>query len=340
MISDVTIRLGFPGVGLQAVTLGIASEWATALDLVPVGGITHGIDVNATNTGITGAGLVPGDLATYSGASTITTNGATIEGFRMSGSVDVNADNVTFRNCLFDGGDGDGISSTFGGLTEISATSDGTLLEYCTWVGAYPGEETDFSCVLNRGTNTTARFLDLSGACNMWRDDGSDTWLEYSYIHHPFPDDGGQSHRDLIELFAVSNFTAYRCRAEMDNEETACFNLAPFGGGSADSASAVECHFDGGNMHIVVDLQGAGTLTNTRVVDCTMGGHTNPNQIGTYAALNNVDGRTIVDTEGELSSNPNAILWLGNTWQETQRVDASLGYVALSPDNDGDPITV
>jgi hypothetical protein len=299
----------------------------------------HGIDATESNTGIAGAGLTAGDMATYEDATTITVPNITLFRQRFSEPITIDANNVTIRECLSDGGDGEGIALTTGALIRINAGIDGTVIEDTTLIGAHPGEESESSCILNEGSNTTISRVNASGACNLIREAGGpNVTIQYSYVGPPFENDGGVSHRDVIEIFGTTNMRVYRCRLEMDPEETAVFNLAPFSAGDAENVSLEECHLDGGNAHIIVDNQGTGEITNTRIMGNTMGGHSNPGVTGEYVALNNADTRSVVTTEGQLASDPTAILWQDNHWQETQRVDAELGYLALDPDQDGDLI--
>lgn len=66
----------------------------------PPGAITHGRQLNATNTGPEAAGYT--SLKTWTGSTSITTNGTVIEGYRfVNGAPSVYADNVVLRGCEF-----------------------------------------------------------------------------------------------------------------------------------------------------------------------------------------------------------------------------------------------
>src|SRR5882762_6296687 len=87
------------------------------------GGITHGRQVNASNTGLNYNGIDPATL-TPSARTSFDVDNEVIEGLSFTGRVDVNANGVTIRNCMWVGGG----ESTFG----ILVIGDGLTMEGVT----------------------------------------------------------------------------------------------------------------------------------------------------------------------------------------------------------------
>jgi hypothetical protein len=271
--------------------------------------------VNATNTGIAGKGLVSGDLTPQAG-TTVNTPGTTFLRRRFTSTVTVAADNVTFRECLFTHGGG---SLTRG----INHTAGANLLvEDCTIVPS--SGSWYFGIALGGGDDTIIRRCDISNCENNLLIESDDVLLEFSYLHDSSNASNPSGHRDAIEVYSGSNMHIRMNRITHPAGETAAINIAPWSGGSDVDNCLVEDNFiDGGNMHVVIDLQSSGDITNTRFKRNKFGGHTDPGVVGSYFALNNVQGRPAYDTELELAGNVSGILWSTddldpdrNTWDE------------------------
>lgn len=295
------------------------------------GGITHGQQVNASNTGIAGVGLTAGDLTSQAG-QTYSTSGQTIELKRFTSPVVITGDNITLRKCLFD--------FAGGSTTKAILISDGTTGTTVEDVTVHPPDASTsyYFAVENDGTNTTVRRCDLAGAENCFGDFGAGTLLELSYLHDARATSNPGGHVDVIETyFAAANiYRLNRIGDAIASDVTASINVAPwFGSSSVTGLDVVDNHIDNGNAHILVDLQSTGTITNVRVLRNTMGGHTNVGVFGRYAALQNSDSRAIVADDAAQALNPNAIQWPTtganrNTWAECSD---------LSPNNSGQTVS-
>jgi hypothetical protein len=286
-------------------------------------GITHGQQINATNTGITALGLTDANL-TSQGSVTYSTNGQTITNRLFTGSVNVTGSNITLRGCKW--------SFAGGSATKaLSVTGSGLLVEYCTIAPSsgswYMGIDT--------GPSSTIDYCNISGSENNITTYANGVTIRRSYLHDASNASNPSGHRDCIEVYGGATVMIELCRLTHPAGETATLNIAPWSGSDLVSNCTVQDNFiDGGNMHFVVDLQSSGSITNTRVKRNKMGGHTDPNVGGRYWALNDVQGRGTVENEAALSANPNAILWPTsgadrNTWDECSD---------LSPDRTGQTV--
>jgi hypothetical protein len=287
--------------------------------------ITHGQQVNATNSGIAGLGLVDGDLTSTAG-QTYSTNGQTITNRLFTGGVTVSGSNVTLQGCKF---------RFAGGLNSkaLVVTGSNVTIRGCTLV---PSSGSWYMAIhASAGTGLLVDACDISGAENNMTVETESVTVQYSYLHDSSNISDTSGHRDAIEIYGGSGHTLKLNRITHPAGETAAINIAPWFGSTVVANVTIDDNFiDGGNMHMVVDLQSTGSITNTRVRRNRMGGHTDPAVIGRYVALNDVDGRGTVETEGALTSAPNKILWPTtgadlNTWQECSD---------LSPDRTGQTI--
>ncbi len=144
---------------------------------------------DATNTGPTGS------LREYSGPTEITTDGATIEGFRLTGGLVIDADDVTIRNFVIEA------SSSYG--INIRSDHEGIVIE--------DGEIFGMSSAAILGVGYTARRLnihDSSGDGLKAQGSGGPTLVEHSYIHRLGRGDG--AHADGNQTRGGSNIT-FRC---------------------------------------------------------------------------------------------------------------------------------
>lgn len=297
---------------------------------VTVGAITHGQQVNATNTGVTALGLVDGNLTTVAGATYSTgNNGQTISNRLFTDQVIVSGSNITLQGCKF----------RWAGAANAKAvvvTGSNVTLRNCTIL---PSSSSWYMAVSAAGgSGLLIEACDISGAENLLTIDAgvNSVTVQYSYMHDSSNVADPSGHRDVIEVYGGTGHNIRMNRLMHPSGETSVINVAPFfGATSVASVSVDDNMIDGGNMHFVVDLQSTGTITNTRVRRNRMGGHTDPAVLGRYAALNDVDGRGLVDTEAALTAAPNKILWpvTGadvNTWAECSD---------LAPDRTGQTIT-
>lgn len=294
----------------------------------PTLGVTHGQQINATNTGIAGAGLTVGDLTAHSGG-TLSTPGATLTRRRFTAPVVITADGVTLEECLFD----------FAGGSSTSAcriTGDGCSLSWCE-IGTDGATSYYRSLFLDEAVGTTIYRCDIHDGENCSEDDGTDTlWLE-SFLHSAQAVSNPGGHVDVVEIYAGDNHTFRRCRlGDGSAGVTATINVAPwFGAVSVDGVLVEDCFVDGGNAHILVDVQSTGTISNVKVVRNKMGGHTSPGVFGRYTPLQNSDGRSITNDDAAQALAPGSIQWPTtgdqvNTWDECDD---------LTPDRTGETVS-
>lgn len=143
----------------------------------------------ASSTGVpSGVSLRP------SGSLVITRNGTTIDGLRVDGTITVDADNVTIRNTLVQGG-GDGYP------IRVTSGATSTLIEHVevdnegsTGVGIYIG-----------GSSTVVRNVDIHSAEDGIRIEADNVVVEHSYVHDLTRYDGG--HHDCIQIRSGDNVT-------------------------------------------------------------------------------------------------------------------------------------
>lgn len=292
------------------------------------GAVVHGRDVHAdgSNTGIAGIGVSSGSL-TNTGATTYSTNGQTITGRRFTGTVSITGSNITLSGCQID------LAGSFS--KGIYVTGNNVTIEDCT-IFATSGQSMYMCIHASGGTGLMIRRVNATGGENVVTIETSGVTIEDSYLHHPSNASNPGGHKDVIEVYGGSDTLIQRSRLVHDADETAVINIAPwFGSTSVANTIVQDCYIDGGIMHFVVDLQSTGTITYTKVLRNDMGGHTAPGVIGRYAALNNSDGRSVVNTQAAQNSAPNSILWPTSGGDQSYWVDCA----DLSPDRTGQVIS-
>lgn len=133
-----------------------------------------------SNTGVP-AGTT---LTAYTGPTTITTNNMVIDGKQLTGSLTINAQNVTIKNSLinYTGGGGGG-SGAIKILSGASVTIDHVEVN---------GNSAVHSCVWHEGSSMTVTYLkchDMEDAIFSWADtgnaqSGNNFTVEHSYIYN------------------------------------------------------------------------------------------------------------------------------------------------------------
>ena len=306
-------------------TDGAISEITVDLPPVTAGGITDGRDVNASNTGLTGAGIDPASLTTTGGTTYGTAfNGQTISGKRFTGTVSVTGSGITFSGCESQIGGANaigfqvtGADNTFEDLTIIPTAG------HSFYIGIH-----------NSGSGTTIQRCDISGGENLITNDGpaNDYLIQLNYLHDNSIVSNSSGHPDCIEVYGGSGGTISKNNINLGAlADDAGINIAPFGGSTSTNNITIADNFIlGGIVDVLVDLQSSGTINYLAVLRNWISGYTNPNVIGRYAALQNQDRRAIVSTAAEQAADPTAILWADNTWW---------ACAGLSPDRTGQPVT-
>lgn len=280
-------------------TAGNASNASNTVSATTqVANTIHGRDIFASNTGIAGNGVSESSLQTIAGM-TYVIDGQIVEGKLFTDSVVVNADNVTIRNCKF---------KTSGSNTQsLHIKGANVRVEYCTFTTSTGSV---YMQVHISGSGATVYRCDISRGENNITVEADTAHIEESYLHDSSNVSNTSGHRDTIEIYGGNDVAILRSKLIHPTGETATINIAPWWQATNVIGTTIDdCYLDGGHAHILVDLQSTGVIQNTRVRRNNCGGHTPINIFGSYAAFQNQDGRAIVQTETELGSNPNAVLW-------------------------------
>ena len=156
-------------------------------------GVTHGQQINALNTGIAGAGLTLGDLATYTGPMTITTPDTIISQKVITGDLRIRTTGVLVEKCMIYGN------------ARIDADEPGCsfTVTYCTIdVGDALGTNA------YDGTGIGARDF-VASWCNIYGGRRSvncdrNGSISYSFCHNQADDPTGVSHESGIRMGADS----------------------------------------------------------------------------------------------------------------------------------------
>lgn len=295
--------------------------YSVKIGSMPGGGgtVTHGQQINATNTGIVGAGISEASL-TASGSVTYSTAGATVSGLKVTGTISLQGNNITLRNCVI----------VQGGANSYGLIIDGSgcLVENVT-IRTPSSSVSMLSTIIVGGSNATVRRCDASGGENILTSNGVGALYQENYFHDCSIVSDTAGHADVAEVYNGSA-TFQRNRMAMGMTVDGVINAAPYSGQKVDYLRVWDNFLDGGQAHLLIDNQ-ALYVHNVEVLRNIMGGHTGG---AGYNELQNNDGRPIVTTAADLAANPDAIYWGqgadANTWGECSD---------LSPDRTGQVIT-
>jgi hypothetical protein len=253
----------------------------TTTTAAPVTAITHGRQVNATNTGIARAGLTRSQL-TASGSINATTPGQVITGKNITGTVTITADNVTLKNSwVQNSGTGAVLIDVLGNnftMENVTATPGaGNAAYMCVWVEGGTGHKI-FGSNLSRCENLIRH-----------NDSGAVT-IDQNYLHESAA--LGAGHKDSIEVYAGDNVQITRNRIEHPSyTETAAINVAPWSGSShVDGLNVTDNYIDGGHMHFVLGVLSSGYIRDIKIKRNDFGGHTTQAVGGYYWAINVYSG--------------------------------------------------
>jgi hypothetical protein len=284
---------------------------------------------NASNTGLAGAGISESSL-TNQGSITYGTsfNGQTISGIRFTGPVIVTGTNITFDGVLFS------VPNNAGTWT-LDFKSGTNTVRNSTF---RPASGSAYEGVIIEGGSITLDKVDISHHENNISVYAGSLHLVDSYVHDPTTA-SPSGHVDGIEIYGGSNMVIERSTVYNQNSGTVSpFNIAPWSGNTSVSNLTIQDNYiDGGNAHILVDLQSTGTVQSVRILRNRMGGHT-ASTFGPYMAFQNADNRGTVETEAALQASPNSVRW------PTTGADVNLwfyctsnafGFPNLSPDRSG-----
>src|SRR5688572_5680576 len=161
-------------------------------------GITHGRQVNATNTGIAKHGLTRAGLSPLA-QGTFSTNGQTFTERLITAGMVVSGDDITFRRCqIEDAGSADG--------KVIQVSGARVKFEDCTI------KPTSGSCYMGIHSETAVDlwvagcvFSNFENAISI-NDDVLRFLMEDSYLHTPSGvSNPGDAHKDLIEIYGCTD---------------------------------------------------------------------------------------------------------------------------------------
>jgi hypothetical protein len=297
---------------------------ASAVPVAPVNppqtAITHGQEINASNTGFAAGGLTVADLVTQAGG-TFSTNGQVIERRHFTSGVTLTGANQILRDCFIDVGEDENVMA-------LRLEGTGTLVERVKVVAR--GRGGFVGVLISSGSGHTLRRVESSNFENTVTTYQNNVTIEESYLHDPASPYAG-AHHDVVEIYGGNDVRIARSRMTMGPSETAVVNVAPWGGGSnsVNRVTIEDSFLDGGNMHFIFDNQ-AGGITMSRVLRNRLGGAT---AYGGYLAYRGPDANDpgIVHTAAAQASNPSSVLWPStgpdiNVWAVEQ---------SLSPNRSG-----
>jgi hypothetical protein len=192
-----------------------------------------------------------GTALTRSGSLTISTNGAVIDGRDITGSITINADNVTIRRTRI----------TTSAALGIRVNGRNALIEDVDIIG------TTADCGAAIGyANYTARRVDVSGCADGLKVAGN-VVVEDSYIHDQRKGPG--THNDGVQASAGSNIVLRRNRILGPFQQSTAALM--FGTGIGPISNVlVEDNFLSGGGYMVYFLdqeKGYGPPTNVRIID-------------------------------------------------------------------------
>ncbi len=199
--------------------------------------------------------------------------------------------------------------NTFG----IRITGNNDRVENCL-ITAPAGQSLYEPVFINPGTSgAVVNRNDISRGDNLMTTYGSNAQIIENYMHDVALDSDPGDHPDGIEIYGGGPVLIARNRIVEGDLYESPINAAPYGSFTLTDMSVVDNFLDNGQAMTLIDNQNSsGFIHNTRVERNVMGGHSNPdtnNSLGIYAALENYDGRAILQTEAQLTANPDGILW-------------------------------
>jgi len=271
----------------------------------PATGITHGRQINASNTGLNYNGINPGSLTPVAGSQDYSTNGQVIEGKSFTDRIDISGSNITMRNCkLVNGGD-----ASFG----FVISGSGITVEGCT-VTAPSGQSLYEPFAVLGATNATIRRCDISKGAQYVTAQCAGLIIEESYCHDLSIDSDPTQHPDGLEIWGGSGYVIRRNKITMEAFlADGVVDIGAIPSGTPDIAGCLveDNYLQGGQEIILSDNTHAptGDITFLIVRRNDMDQHTDPVTFGYSRALTDYDSRPIVGTGAAQAANPSAILW-------------------------------
>ena len=295
--------------------------------------VTHGLQINASTTGLHYRGVSEASLTPVSGPVTYSTPGQVISGMSFNNSVFLTADNIVMKDCLFVGG----ALNMFG--VEIQANN---IQISGVTVRRAPGASWYICMQADPGMqNTVITRCDLSGGKTQFTNYGDNTRFMYNYAHDTDLTSDPTNHPDNLEWYGGNGGLIQFNNLPMGPIEfDGSINISPYSTYVCHGVNILDNFIDGGQAHILIDDQNTGTggtgagVTNVRMLRNLLGGHTNPDTVmsfGIYMPFTNEDGRALVDTVAQQEANPLAVVWPTSGGD----VNRWYGCSDLSPDRSG-----
>ena len=293
----------------------------------PSGYFAPGEARNATNTGLAGDGVAASGLTPVSGAVTYGTsyNGQTISLKSYTGQVTITGSHITIKDCKL----------TNGGLDSVGflLRGDHNTVQNCDVTA--PAGKSLYEPIWVFGDSNQVLRNNISRGENLLTTYGTNVTIAENYMYGVALDSNPSDHPDGIEVYGGGPTAITNNRIDEDNPYDAPVNVAPYSSYTVTDLTVQGNFLDNGQSIVLLDNQNPnGFIHNTRVEGNAFGGHqcTDPTYcFGHYHPSLNEDGRHFVQTDANLTADPNAVLWPTtgagvNTWEENND---------LTPDKDG-----
>lgn len=265
--------------------------------------VADGRSINASNTGVGGAGVSTSSLTASSGKTYDSDyDNKTVSNVRFDGAVRITANNFTLKNCLveFHAGEANGI--------EIVGAN--VRVENCTVRS--PSGTSYYNGIVVRKSATNAAVVrnDISSAENFVQvSDAANVQIVENYMHDISTVSNPSGHADGLELFGLTNLTVARNRINTIGSPDGVINCSPFGAGPGADGLFITANFlDGGQETLLLDNQSTNgaLIRNVVMTRNFIGGHT----IGTpYRTFLNSDSRDIAASMSLLAASPQSVMW-------------------------------
>lgn len=315
---------------------------ASATAQATVGGITHGRQINASNTGLNYNGINPSTLTPVSGPQEYSTPGQVISGKSFNNTVYISGDNITIRNCkILYGGD-----ASFGvSIQANNVTVEGCLITAPTGQSLYEPIAIDGST-----TGATIHRCDISRGAQFITTNAFNVTIIENYMHDCATDSDRTQHPDGIEVFGSQNTVIARNWLSMGTDPNVSYydGVVDIGAIPNDmhpnvaGCTVEDNYLQGGQEIILTDNthDTAGKITNLIVrrndMDQLTDAGSGQQYFGPGHALLDYDGHPIVQTAAAQAANPFAILWPtsgpdANHWVNPSNISPSWAGLTVVP---------
>jgi hypothetical protein len=263
-------------------------------DQTPAGGFP-----DATNTGVpAGVTLTP------SGGLKITTPGAVISGLNISGTVTIDAPNVTLKDCIIQG--------TGWYQVKIEPGISGTTVKNCTINAGGNGTNPYALCGIgDNGSNSTFLNNNISNfehGISLINSGGNGDLIQGNYIHDFFAPSSISPHYDGIEINGPESNVTITGNTIINNQTQTSAIMIDNYFGSISNINVNNNRLVGGAYTIFVDAQfGGGSIIGVKITNNRLGkgqwGYFATNRTSP-ALIGNVDDITGRLLPGQQAANP------------------------------------